>query len=294
MPTDPWSEVKPTVRGKMGGWWQRFLRRRQQAEHDWIYGTQPKSTVPLRQPPPAPKRPTVVFTAVLPSAVPHAEFTATCTVAWEAIGETTHAKPESIARSDIERRAAEVLAKGQVTHCEQLQHKLEAELGYVTKLEDARIAVQLVEIELTCTDESRAATELYQELQRRRLVRGWDRDLKLDELRHLKDDILSDPAMATVWWLQNNDNQVDQAVEMSAKLRKLAQIMTENDERSTTDTVASLVDRFVDRLPDGARWRLLSNLAEVFSHYGSPDLASELPELDGGGGQHRPRPAHSE
>jgi len=293
MPTDPWSEVKPTVRGKMGGWWSRFVRRRQQAEHDWIYGKDPGAAITLRQPPPAPKRPTVVFTAVLPSAVPHADFTATCTVAWEAIGETTHAKPESIARSDIERRAAAILAGGRVTQSEQYQHKLEAELGYVTKLEDARIAVQLVEIELTCTDEAKAATELFEELQRRRLVRGWDRDLKLDELRHLKDDILSDLQKADDQGVHVSDNQVDQAVEMSAKLRKLAKIMTENDERSTTDTVASLVDRFVDRLPEGARWRLLSNLADVFSHYGSPDLASELPQLDGGG-RDRPRPAHSE
>jgi hypothetical protein len=283
MATDPWSEVKPTVRGKVGGWWRRFLQRRKQRELEWVYGNQPGAGVQLREPPPAPVRPTVVFTAVLPSAVPHAEFTATCTVAWETTSETTHAKPESLARSEIERRATEILATGLVTQCEQFQHRLEAELGYVVKVADAKIAVQLTEIELSCTDAARAATELFQELQRRRLVGGWDRDLKLDELRHLKDDILSDPAMATVWWLHNNDNQIDQALEMSAKLRELAQFITEKDEESTTDTVASIVDRFVDRLPDGARWRLLSNLAEVFSHYGSPDLANELPQLDGGG-----------
>lgn len=284
MATDPWSEVKPTVRGQVGGWWQRFLQRRKQRELEWVYGTQPGgATVQLREPPPAPVRPTVVFTAMLPSAVPHADFTATCTVAWETTAETTHAKPESLARREIERRAGEILATGLVTQCEQLQHRLEAELGYLIKVDEAKIAVQLTEIELGCADSARAATELYQELQRRRLVSGWDRDLKLDELRHLKDDILSDPAMATVWWLHNNDNQIDQALEMSAKLRKLAQFITEKEEESTTETVASIVDRFVDRLPDGARWRLLSNLADVFSHYGSPDLASELPQLDGGG-----------
>ncbi|AHH94080.1 hypothetical protein [Kutzneria albida] len=283
MGTDPWSEVKPTMRGRFGNWLRRWQQRRAQREHDWVYGPQQQQPVALqlRQPPAPPPYPTVQFTAVLPSRVPHAEFQATITVAWEVTAgtEAVHAKPESVARREIERRAAEITATALVLHSEQVQHRIEAELGVLTRVEGSQVSVQVREVELAVPEESRAATELYQEVQRRKLARGWERDLHIEELRHLKDDILSDPAMATVWWLHNNGNQVDQALEMSTKLRRLAEVLADQPEQSNPDTVMSLVDRFVDRLPEGARWRLLSNLAEVFSHYGSPDLASELPQL---------------
>lgn len=289
MGNDPWSEVAPTMRGRFGGWWLRYQQRRKQREQDWVYGKQQSpATLQLREPPAPPPRPTVQFTAILPSQVPHADLMASFTVGWEVTAGTgaAHAKPESLARRDIERRAAEITAAGFVTHHEQLQHRIEAELGYLVQVGDTQVSVQVLEVELSASDEAKAATELFQQVQRTKLARGWERDVQLDELRHLKDDILSDPAMATVWWMHNNGNEIDQALEMSTKLRKLAEVLATKGEQTKAETVVSLVDRFVDRLPEGARWRLLSNLADVFSHYGSPDLASELPQLrqgEGGG-----------
>lgn len=93
----------------------------------------------------------------------------------------------------------------------------------------------------------------------------------------MRAEALRDPAAARLYWLLEHPNHPDPLGQAKALEELVQQVgLWSNEDRWVT--IAQLLHRFIERLPESRRDRLVDQLGKVFVEYGHSDLAGKLPQ----------------
>lgn len=92
----------------------------------------------------------------------------------------------------------------------------------------------------------------------------------------MRAEALRDPAAARLYWLLEHPNHSNPAAQVEA-LEELVQQVNLWSNEGRWVTIAQLLHRFIERLPESRRDRLIDQLGKVFVEYGQSDLAAQLP-----------------
>jgi hypothetical protein len=306
MGKDPWAKARPQRMGRLRTWW----RRQWQDREEWIaqpLGDEPaegeaetSATAEDQGPPVIGASGMTTFSATLPSALAGMTFAAEFTVDWveDAGSGLGHPDPDSVVRYAVRRRAGQITARASVTEHARVSDELNARLGFAADIEGTRLRVRSVRVRLTVDPDQLELARRFAEVQRARTVRDVERQLELDELRHLRDTLLADPGTATVWWFNRHRDQPELIPEMADHFHRAA-VAIDASRRRTGERVAAVLD---DLLRDAGReepWQLLLVLRHALASLGRHDLAAQLPAApeqadDTGQPQARQSPAEAQ
>ncbi|MET8366291.1 hypothetical protein ABZU53_22280 [Micromonospora sp. NPDC005194] len=95
-------------------------------------------------------------------------------------------------------------------------------------------------------------------------------------MRFMREEALRDPAAARLYWLLEHPDQANPQAQ-AAVLEEIVQQVNLWSNGDRWITIAQLLHRFIERLPDSRRDRLVDQLGKVFVEYGQGDLAEEMP-----------------
>jgi hypothetical protein len=221
---------------------------------------------------------TTTFSASLPSALTALTFDAQFTADWveEDGGGLGHPDPDAVVRHAVLQRARRITARAQVTEHERVLDELTVRLGFAAEVEGTRLRVRSVRTRLSVHPDQLALAQRFAEVQRVRSVRDVERQVELDELRHLRDSLLADPSMATVWWFRRHQDEPERIPEMAEHFHRAAAAI-DAPRWQTNEQVAAVLDELFRETGGDGPWQLLLVLRRALNSLGRPDLAAQLP-----------------
>jgi hypothetical protein len=271
----PWPDFRPGPFGSVGAWWRR---RRDLGAFTAVSDPAAQFTFI-----PAQSSHQHQFETPLPSAVYGLDFRAKFTVIWrlDLNSGRRHNAPRSAAINGIVQRARTISSSATLVHHAPLQHQLGDELATELQVADTHVWARAEHVEITVDDGDLDMARKHLELHRASTVRQAERDLERSELRYLRDEVLTDLGTATVWWLQRNGYQVEQAVALSTQLAELVRIASQRHEQHWAELLVTTFESALPRLSDGHRHDLRQHLAKALGVYGGSDVAGEFAERVG-------------
>ena len=227
---------------------------------------------------PVGERPLAVtgFPARLPSSVSEAWFRANIQITWP-----SDRMPSVRIRSYAEQRLRE--AAGRVTggftplNTGEAGTELNVTLQRHLDLPDVGVRLAGVSAELVAEPQAVELAER-REAERREALQARETLLaKLERLRLFGDQVLADPVLARLWWLDGKIDKLPQMVDMDAVFEKAAVRMGSDAASRPDDPVPDLIRTFLDGLGPEHRSLLVKQIAHVFVSYERSDLAESLP-----------------
>ncbi|WP_232519682.1 hypothetical protein [Actinosynnema pretiosum] len=263
----PWPDFRPGPLGAVGSWW----RRRQMRRAEQFTFVPPPTTHEL------------VFETPLPSAVYGLDFHAKFTIHWrvDLTSGLRHHSPRSAAVNDVVQRARAVTEGSMLVHHAPLKHQLGDELADERQVEGTHVWARAEQVELRVDDADLEMARKHIELLRATTIRQAERDAERDEIRYLRDEVLTDLSTATIWWLHRNGYQVEQAVALAQQLDDLVRIAAQRRDRHWADTLVSSFESAIPRLSHDHRTDLRQHLAQALGVYGGTSVAAEFADQVG-------------
>ena len=205
----PWPDFRPGPVGAVKAWW-----RRQARQEDFTFV------------PPASSHQQEFATPVA-SAVYGLDFQLTMNVCWRfdlATG-LRHNAPRSAAIHHITQRAAEISSTRMLVHHAALQHQLGDELARERQVPGTHVWARAEQVKVSGRRRRPwrwpGSTSSCCGTRRSRWPSGMSNG---QEIRYLRDEVLTDVGTATIWWLQRNGYQVEEAVKLADHLADLVRI----------------------------------------------------------------------
>jgi uncharacterized protein YbjQ (UPF0145 family) len=96
---------------------------------------------------------------------------------------------------------------------------------------------------------------------------------RVAEWARLRDQVLHDPRMARLWWLDGRADRLRDLVAMGDVFEQASQLLDGAPTESSADGIARLLREFLSRLTPEQRSHLLLQVARVFRSYEHDDLA---------------------
>lgn len=128
-------------------------------------------------------------------------------------------------------------------------------------------------VKLTVSPEARAAAEAIQEVDRQADLTSRKRQVELEQVRYLRENIYSRPNVARSYWLYHHPDQINTMLDIN--FEEIAEKFTDVEE-SRSLAIARLLGDFLAKIEDVDRRHLIGQLGQVFSSYNRPDLATRL------------------
>jgi hypothetical protein len=263
----PWPDFRPGPFGSLGARWRR--------RRGFAAGAEPAAQFTFV---PAPSSHQHAFETPLPSAVYGLDFIAKFTVFWRLDLNTgrRHNSARSAAVNGIVQRARAVTSGAMLVHHAALEHQLGDELATEVQVAGTCVWARAENVELSVDAADLDLARKHVELLRTSRVRDAERDLERAEIRYLRDEILTDLGTATIWWLQRNEYQVEQAVALTQHLDDLVRVASHRRDQHWAESLVTSFESVLPRLSDGHRHDLRQQLAKALGVYGGSDVASEF------------------
>ena len=204
-----------------------------------MLGKEPEPPKPApTPPPPAPARtpehhdpvfsgpPTRTISNVrIPSASADFSFVFSAVVQWSTVlTGSRHADLGSVAVDALLSRARALTAAQQPTEVSLNQHRLAALLGEPDLDERGQVRTWATEVRLRLPDADSKHLEVLAALHRREQTTLLERRMERDKRAYFKDDVLSTPGSAMVWWLVNHPGEVEKCVDLLGTLTRLSAV----------------------------------------------------------------------
>jgi hypothetical protein len=138
------------------------------------------------------------------------------------------------------------------------------------------IAVKVAEIWIDPAD--RQMAEAHQALDRDTALARAQQEQKIERLRILSDHVLSDPALAALWWLDGKPDKLQEMVTLhkTKVFTDAASLFSMSAEQAMADPIPGLIRQFLDGLGPELRQQLIEQLNLVFRSYERHDLTTQL------------------
>ena len=223
------------------------------------------------------------FETPLPSAVYGLDFQVKFTVVWRLDLATglRHHSPRSAAVHHVLQRAKEISGAAMLVHHAALQHQLGDELAAERQVPGTHVWARAEQVRVTVDEGDLEMARKHIELLRNSTFKLAERDVERAEIRYLRDEVLTDVGTATIWWLQRNGYQVEEAVKLSGHLAELVKIAQLEPEQHWAESLVSSVERALPELEDSHRKDLRRHLAKALSVYGGSRVAAEFADQIG-------------
>lgn len=223
------------------------------------------------------------FETPLPSAVYGLDFHLRVTIVWRLDLATglRHNSPKSAAIHHVLQRAREISGKAMLVHHAALQHQLGDELAAEVQVPGTHVWARAEQVRISVQDEDLEMARKHVELLRNSTFKLAERDVERAEIRYLRDEVLTDVGTATIWWLQRNGYQVEEAVKLSGHLAELVKIAQRQPTTHWAESLVSSVERALPELEDSHRRELRLHLAKALSVFGGSRVAAEFADQVG-------------
>ena len=263
----PWPDFRPGPLGAVKAWWRRRVPRRV----DDITFVPPASSHQQE------------FETPLASAVYGLDFQLRLTVVWRLDLATglRHNSPKSAAIHHVLQRAKEISGKAMLVHHAALQVQLGDELATERQVPGTHVWARAEQVKVTVGEEDLEMARKHIELLRNSTFKLAERDVERAEIRYLRDEVLTDVGTATIWWLQRNGYQVQEAVKLADHLAELVKIAQREPATHWAESLVSSVERAMPELEDVHRKDLRLHLAKALSVYGGARVAAEFADQVG-------------
>ena len=263
----PWPDFRPGPLGALKAWWRRRVPRRV----DDITFVPPASSHQQE------------FETPLASAVYGLDFQLRLTVVWRLDLATglRHNSPKSAAIHHVLQRAKEISGKAMLVHHAALQVQLGDELATERQVPGTHVWARAEQVKVTVGDEDLEMARKHIELLRNSTFKLAERDVERAEIRYLRDEVLTDVGTATIWWLQRNGYQVQEAVKLADHLAELVKIAQREPATHWAESLVSSVERAMPELEDVHRRDLRLHLVKALSVYGGARVAAEFADQVG-------------
>lgn len=203
----------------------------------------------------------------LPSNLAGASFDASAEVFWDdRAPRNGHGDPAAPAVAHVRAVATEIAETHSVLDGATVEHLMNVRLADPQPVPGRPGLRVYANVRLMVDAESRDAAKEHERY--RAKVENW---------RMLRDQVLADPVMACVWWLDDHPERLQALPQMDSAFERLA-ALTVAGAGSGSDLVrvAQLLQRFVTGLEAVDRQRLVEAIGYVMANYGRQDLADEL------------------
>ncbi len=232
---------------------------------------------------------TPVAGAVLPSAVAGYDFRLSATVHWlPSVGAAVrHANLGEVAAGEIIARAQAITKEQHPGRAEVAQHRLAAALGAVERDASGAVGAWAEQVQLTLPEADQARLRKLADLRKDEEVWEHERDRERSQRRYLHEDVLQSTASAVVWWLAQNDGNVERVPDAIKALEQLSAAANGQAPASAAGQWGALMDTlgFGDEVP------LLSvDFALLLEKFGRPEEAEELRQRYDTQGEQPPAP----
>ncbi|MGZ3140942.1 hypothetical protein ACVDFE_02835 [Lentzea chajnantorensis] len=263
----PWPDFRPGPLGAVRSWWRRRVPNRRD---DYTY-VPPASSHQQE------------FETPLPSAVYGLDFLLKMNVVWRfdlATG-LRHNSPKSAAIHHVVQRATEISSSRMLVHHAALQVHLGDELAREQQVPGTHVWARAEQVKVEVDDGDLEMARKHIELLRSSTFKLAERDIERQEIRYLRDEVLTDVGTATIWWLQRNGYRVEEAVKLSDELAQLVRIAQQQPAKHWAESLISSVEKALPELGDQHRVELQQHLAKALSVYGGSRIATEFADQVG-------------
>ncbi|MGI5503145.1 hypothetical protein [Lentzea sp. CA-135723] len=223
------------------------------------------------------------FETPLASAVYGLDFQVKFTVVWRLDLATglRHNSPKSAAIHHVLQRAGEISGKAMLVHHAALQVRLGDELATERQVPGTHVWARAEQVKVAVQDDDLEMAKKHVELLRNSTFKLAERDVERAEIRYLRDEVLTDVGTATIWWLQRNGYQVEEAVKLADHLAELVRIAQREPQTHWAESLVSSVERAMPELEDAHRRDLKQHLVKALGVYGGARVAAEFADQVG-------------
>lgn len=223
------------------------------------------------------------FATPLASAVYGLDFQLKLTVVWRLDLATglRHNSPRNAAIHHVLQRAKEISCKAMLVHHAALQVQLGDELAVERQVPGTHVWARAEQVKVEVDGDDLEMAKKHIELLRNSTFKLAERDVERAEIRYLRDEVLTDVGTATIWWLQRNGYQVQEAVKLADHLAELVKIAQREPATHWAESLVSSVERAMPELEDVHRKDLRLHLAKALSVYGGARVAAEFADQVG-------------
>lgn len=245
---------------------------------DWLSG-------PRVTPEPAVQMYTDTFGTRLPSVLPGADFHGRFTVSWYGRPPDYDADLGIIRRS-IPEWAAKHTAKASAARMDAAQREIGAAFAQIRAIGGTHIRLAGATVILTATPQAQQMAQEWENTERQRAAGRLRRQLELDEIAYLRDEIFSHPETARCFWLKHHPGALNDLLD--DRFERIAATLDGSGSGSGFGSgpdgggdaqrdVARVVLEFLDGLTAADRGYLIDQVARVFCSFDRDDLADRLP-----------------
>lgn len=261
----PWPDFRPGPLGAVKAWWRRRAPREDFAFEPPVSSHQQEFETPLA------------------SAVYGLDFQLKLTVHWRLDLRTglRHNSPKSAAIHHVVQRASEISSTRMLVHHAALQHQLGDELAKELQVPGTHVWARAEQVRVTVADDDLEMARKHVELLRNSTFKLAERDIERQEIRYLRDEVLTDVGTATIWWLQRNGYRVEEAVKLADHLAELVRIAQQQPAKHWAESLVSTFEKALPDLGDEHRRELKTHLAKALSVYGGSRVAAEFADQVG-------------
>ena len=181
----------------------------------------------------------------------------------------------------------------------------DAEVGHAVKialsdhcpLVDLDVRVEIVHVEVTSWPGAAELATAHEQLAAQTALARERYKAEAERLSLLRDHVLSSPALARLWWVNNDPERLVQLAEMKDGVfeKSVALVAGTGPDRTAADQIAAIIESFLRDLGPEHRALLLTQIGHVLDGYERADLAGQLvsvrldsPPLDRAGREAEP------
>ncbi len=168
-----------------------------------------------------------------------------------------------------------------LVHHAALQHQLGDELAREQQVPGTHVWARAEQVKVSVDDEDHEMARKHIELLRNSTFKMAERDVERQEIRYLRDEVLTDVGTATIWWLQRNGYRVEEAVQLSDHLAELVRIAQQQPAKHWAESLVSNFEKALPELEDQHRRDLRQHLAKALGVYGGSRVAAEFADQVG-------------
>lgn len=110
-----------------------------------------------------------------------------------------------------------------------VRHRVSAELGQVTTLEQGMLDVWADDIRVELREEDARRLDRIRDLRKDEALREQEREVERSQRRYLGNDVLANPGQAVAWWLSRDSQQIEETVGQIGTLSRLSAAASGND-----------------------------------------------------------------
>jgi hypothetical protein len=214
----------------------------------------------------------------LPSLIAGDYLQADCTIRW--VGPVAQEELDrNKLRYAVIRYVRPVARRHTAARLDTAQIAINARLSQVAPPPGSTARHMTATVRLTAEATAQETAVAWEKLQSRLEINRVDNQLEIDRLRHLRDDIFTQPDIARTYWLDKHPEALDAVLE--ERFDRVAEKLTSGPQPSTL-VVANVIREFLAGLGPEHKEVMMGLLHKALADFGRADLARRLPpEPDG-------------